>query len=270
MKYIFEINIRKTAKDININKADWVQKSILWKKKYPIVLDINRKQKKYVNPYFFMERLSNYLKSDDIVIADDGAHLTWTIQALKVLKKQRLFSAFGNSPMGYAFPASIGASIALKKKRIICIDGDGSLQINIQELQTLVTNKLPLKIFILNNNGYGIIKQFQELYLNKRYEASVSSKGVTNPNFKKIAYAYGINYTEIKKNNDIDTKIKKILKSRKPEFVNILIKPDQKIIPKLSFGDPIEDLSPHLKREEFLSNMLVKPKERNLDINETN
>ena len=74
----------------------------------------------------------------------------------------------------------------------------------------------------------------------------------------------------MKKNNDIDTKIKKILKSRKPEFVNILIKPDQKIIPKLSFGDPIEDLSPHLKREEFLSNMLVKPKERNLDINETN
>ena len=251
-------------------KDKWVKIAKNWKIKYPIIKENYYKQKKFVNPYVFMKKLSNQISKNEVIIADDGGHLTWTIQGMELNGKQRLFSAFGNSPMGYAFPASIGASIALKKKRIICIDGDGSIQINIQELQTLVTNKLPLKIFILNNNGYGIIKQFQDLYLNRRYEASVSSKGVTNPNFKKIAYAYGINYTEIKKNNDIDTKIKKILNSRKPEFVNILIKPDQKIIPKLSFGDPIEDLSPHLKRKEFLSNMLIKPKDRNLDINETN
>tara|TARA_B100000902_G_C26784977_1_gene656936 strand:+ start:167 stop:535 length:369 start_codon:yes stop_codon:yes gene_type:complete len=122
----------------------------------------------------------------------------------------------------------------------------------------------------LNNNGYGIIKQFQELYLNKRYEASVSSKGVTNPNFKKVANGYGINYSEIKKHDDIDKKVKKILNSKKPEFVNIYIKPNQKIIPKLSFGDPIEDLSPHLNRNEFLSNMIVKPIGRNLKLNEAN
>ena len=125
-------------------------------------------------------------------------------------------------------------------------------------------------MFILNNNGYGIIKQFQELYLNKRYEASVSSKGVTNPNFKKVANGYGINYSEIKKHDDIDKKVKKILNSKKPEFVNIYIKPNQKIIPKLSFGDPIEDLSPHLNRNEFLSNMIVKPIGRNLKLNEAN
>ena len=266
----FFIFFRKIAKNIIISKTDWVQKSILWKKKYPIVLDVNRKQKKYVNPYFFMERLSKYLKGDDIVIADDGAHLTWTIQALKVLKKQRLFSAFGNSPMGYAFPASIGASIALKKKRIICIDGDGSIQINIQELQTMVSNHLPIKIIIMNNDGYGIIKQFQELYLNKRYEAVDSYKGVTNPNFSKILKAYGVKYSEIKNNSEIDKILSKTIKSKKAEFINIFVKPDQKIIPKLTFGSPLEDLSPKLPRKDFYENMEVKSVRRQDKIIESN
>jgi len=217
-----------------------------------------------------MEKLSKYLYKDDVVVADDGAHLTWTIQSLKVLKQQRLFSAFGNSPMGYAFPAAIGASIALNKKKVVCIDGDGSIQINIQELQTLVANKLPIKIIIINNEGYGIIKQFQELYLNKRYEAVDPKKGVTNPNFSKIAKAYGINYSEIKKNSEIDKILKKTLKSSKPEFINIFVKPNQKIIPKLAFGSPLEDLSPYLPQKEFLENMLVKPVKKNKNITESN
>ena len=266
----FFIYFIKISKNTIINKPEWIQKSILWKKKYPAVLDSDRQQKKYVNPYFFMERLSKHLKSDDIVIADDGAHLTWTIQALKVLKKQRLFSAFGNSPMGYAFPASIGASIALNKKKIICIDGDGSIQINIQELQTMVSNQLPIKIIIMNNDGYGIIKQFQELYLDKRYEAVNSYKGVTNPNFSKIARAYGIKYSEIKNNSDIDKVLMKTLKSSSAEFINIFIKPDQKIVPKLTFGSPLEDLSPKIPRKDFSENMIVKTVKRDVKIIESN
>ena len=253
-----------------ISKSEWLKKSILWKKKYPIILDDYKKQKKYVNPYFFMEKLSEQLSKDDIVIADDGAHLTWTIQALKILKKQRLFSAFGNSPMGYAFPASIGASLALNKKRIICIDGDGSIQINIQELQTMISNKLPVKIIIINNAGYGIIKQFQDLYLDKRHEAVDSKKGVTNPNFKKVAKAYGIKYSEIKNNSNIDKILKKAINSKSAEFINVFIKPDQKIIPKLTFGSSLEDLSPKLARDEFLDNMIVKPAIRDKKIIESN
>ena len=263
---IFETHL----KDFKINKFNWIKKSLQLKKDFPIVLKNYRKQKKYVNPYVFMEILSQSLKNDDIIIADDGAHLTWAIQGLKIVKKQRLFSAFGNSPMGYAFPASLGASIALNKKKIICIDGDGSIQINIQELQTMVINKLPIKIFIMNNNGYGIIKQFQELYLNKRYEASGKNKGVTNPNFQKICRGYQINYTSIKKNGDIKKVIKKVLSSNKPEFVNVFVSPSQKIIPKLSFGDPIEDLSPKISRKDFNRNMIVKPVTRNVIITESN
>ena len=260
----------KNSEKLKINKSDWLKKSLLWKEKYPIVTQEYRKQKKYVNPYFFMERLSKYLDKDDIVVADDGAHLTWAIQSLKVLKQQRLFSAFGNSPMGYAFPAAIGASIALNKKKVVCIDGDGSIQINIQELQTLVSNKLPIKIIILNNDGYGIIKQFQELYLQERHEAVDSKKGVTNPNFSKVAKAYGINYSEIKKNSDINKILKKTIRSKKAEFINVFIKPDQKIIPKLAFGSPLEDLSPPLPRGEFLENMIINTIDKNKNLTESN
>ena len=235
----------------------WKEICQQWKLKYPIVQSSYYSQKKYVNPYCFIERLSCKLNKKDIVLADDGGHLTWTIQAFKVKKGQRVFSAFGNSPMGYALPAAIGASFANKNKRIICVDGDGSIQINIQELQTMVANHIPVKLFIINNNGYGIIKQFQELYLNKRYEASISSKGVTNPNFKKISNAYGINYSEIKNNKQIDKVLNKVLNSKKPEFVNVIIHPNQKIIPKLQFGKPIEDLTPLLPRSEFKKNMIV-------------
>jgi len=236
---------------------EWKKICREWKLKYPNVQSIYYKQKKYVNPYCFIEILSNKLNKKDIIIADDGGHLTWTMQAFKVKKGQRVFSAFGNSPMGYAFPAALGAAIAEKNKRVICIDGDGSIQINIQELQTMVANKLPVKLFIINNSGYGIIKQFQELYLEKRYEASIPAKGVTNPNFKKISNAYGINYSEIKNNKEIGRVLDKILNSKKPEFVNVIINQNQKIIPKLQFGKPIEDISPLLPRSEFKKNMII-------------
>jgi acetolactate synthase-1/2/3 large subunit len=121
----------------------------------------------------------------------------------------------------------------------------------------MVSNNIPVKLFVINNNGYGIIKQFQELYLGRRYEATIPSKGVTNPDFKKISNAYGINYTEIKNNKEIDKALKKVLISKKPEFINVIINSNQKIIPKLQFGKPIEDLSPLLPRSEFKKNMII-------------
>lgn len=234
-----------------------------WKIKYPNVISSYEKQKKNVNPYFFIDRLSQKLNNKDIIVPCSGGNLTWTIQSFKIKKGQRLFSAYGNSPMGYALPAALGASLANNKKRVICIEGDGGIQINIQELQTMANNNIPIKLFIINNNGYGIIKQFQELYLGGRYEATIPSKGVTNPNFKKISNAYGINYNEIKNNKNINVILKKILKSKKPEFVNVIIDSNQKIVPKLQFGKPIEDLSPLLPRSEFKKNMIIASLQEN-------
>ena len=236
-------------------KKEWLNKCKYWKKQYPIIQKKFFNEKKYINPYVLIGELSKILGNKDIIIADDGGHLTWAMQSFEVKKGQKLFSAFGNSPMGYALPASIGASVVMKKSRIICIDGDGSIQINLQELHTIDKLKLPIKIFILNNNGYGIIKQFQELYLNNRLEAT--GKGVSNPNFKKISNAFNINYNLLKTHNDL-SKLKKIISSKKAEIIEINIKNDQKIIPKLQFGKPIEDLSPLLNRKEFLKNMGIK------------
>ena len=236
-------------------KKEWLSKCKDWKKQYPVIQKKFFNEKKYINPYVLMGELSKILGNKDIIIADDGGHLTWAMQSFKVKKGQKLFSAFGNSPMGYALPASIGASIVKKKARIICIDGDGSIQINLQELHTIDKLKLPIKIFILNNNGYGIIKQFQGLYLNNRFEAT--GKGVSNPDFKKISTAFNINYNLLKTHKDLD-KLKKIISSKKPEIIEVNIKSDQKIIPKLQFGKPIEDLSPLLPRKEFSRNMSTK------------
>ena len=264
----FNSKLKKFKFSANLH---WINYCHKLKLKYPNVENIYHKQKYYVNPYFFIDQLSNKLNKKDIIITDTGAHLTWTIQSFKVKKGQRVFSAFGNSPMGYAFPAALGASFANKKKRIICIDGDGSIQINIQELQTMVVNKLPIKLFVINNNGYGIIRQFQELYLNKIYEASNATTGVTNPNFKKISNAFGIKYSEIRNNTEIDKILNKVLKSEKFEFVNVIVDPNQKIIPKLQFGKPIEDMSPLLPRSEFMQNMIIPSfKNDNTDFTDIN
>ena len=237
-------------RDIN----EWLNYCNSVKIKYPTVSKDFSKDNKYVNPYLFSRELSNQLNSKDIIIPDDGGHLTWFMQSFELKIGQRVFSAFGNSPMGYSFPAAIGASIASRKKRVICIDGDGSFQINMQELQTVVNEKLPIKIFIYNNNGYGIIKQFQSLYLGGRYNAS--GKGVSIPDYKKIARAYNIQYMSVSKNSSSNKIIKKALKSKSACIIEVFIQPEQKIIPKLAFGNPIEDLEPQLSREEFYNNMI--------------
>ena len=123
------------------------------------------------------------------------------MQCFKIKYGQRLFSAFGNSPMGYALPASIGAQIINKNKTVISFNGDGSIQLNVQEFQTLKKFNLPIKVFIINNNGYGIIQQFQDLYLNQRHEAS--NRVVSNPDFKSLSKSFKLNYNLIKSNNDL-------------------------------------------------------------------
>ena len=263
---IFFQEYEKHKKQIII-RDNWLLRCKNWKSKYPIIIKKFYNVKKYVNPYVFMDSLSKNLNKKDVIIADDGGHLTWTIQSFKIKLGQKLYSAFGNSPMGYALPASIGASVVKNKSRIICIDGDGSIQINLQELHTIDKLQLPIKIFILNNDGYGIIKQFQQLYLGKRYEAS--GKGVSNPDFKKISKAFNISYTLIKSHLDLK-KINKIISSKKPEIIEVKLKKNQKIIPKLQFGNPIEDMSPLLSRKEFLSNMEISIIKRDKDIFEAN
>ncbi len=243
----FNYNLKYFLKELNrhklfLNNEIWLKKIKNLNSSFKFPESQNKKNKK-VNPYTLVNYLSKLIDKKSIIIGDTGSHLTWLMQSFKIKYGQMLFSAFGNSPMGYALPASIGAQIVNKKKKIISFNGDGSIQLNLQELQTLKKFNLPIKIFIINNNGYGIIQQFQDLYLNKRHEAS--NRIVSNPDFKSISKAFKINYTSIKSNNDLK-KLKKILSSKKAEIVEVSIEDKEKIIPKLEFGKPIDDLSPKI------------------------
>ncbi len=250
----------RQLKSAHLPKVDsWLTTARHWKQQYPAVLPQWRQRKTKVDPYVFIDALSDKLPNGATIITDCGANLTWTIQAFKLKSNQRLFSTFGNSPMGYAFPASIGASIALGKKPVICITGDGGLQINIQELQTVVAYKLPLKIFILNNHSYGIIKQFQDMYFGSRYEASDPAHGVTVPDFIKVGQAYGLKTVSIRHHRELHSKIRQVLNSKTAVLCDVVIPDDAQLIPKLEFGKPIEDLSPLLPRKEFLNHLLIPP-----------
>lgn len=239
--------------------SGWKNRIRIWKSKYPICLPEYFKQKNKVNPYVFMDSLSKESKEGDIIITDAGANLTWTMQGFKVKEGQKLFSAFGNSPMSYSLPASIGACFAANKKSIICIIGDGGLKMNINELETIVKHDLPIKIFLMNNYEFGIIKQFQDVWFNSSYKASSIEGGLGNSDLLKIAQAFGIATAQINNYKELEERIKEVLDYEKPILCSVELKHGEKIAPKLEFRKPIEDSSPLLDRKEFLKNMIVDP-----------
>ena len=258
----------KNLEDFQLSIGEWLAKAQEWKTKYPGCLPEYESQPEMVNPYFFIKVLSEELADGEIIIPDEGGNLVWTMQAFQIKKGQRLFSAFGNSPMGYALPASIGAALATGKERIICIDGDGGFQMNIQELQTVAHYKLPVKIFILNNRCYGIIRQFQDVYFGGGHEASVPEKGYSSPDFLKVANAYGLASERIDSHKNLREKIRSVLSRPGAVLCDVLIKEDQKLMPKLEavktpegryISKPIEDQWPYLPREEFKQNMIIEP-----------
>ena len=235
----------------------WIKKIANWRDKYPACLPEYYSQEDEVNPYVMMEELSKKVKDDSIIIPDAGGNLTWTMQAFKIRSSQMLFSAFNHSPMGYALPAAIGAQFAAPKRQVICIIGDGGMQMNIQELETIAFNKLPIKIFLINNCGYGIIKQTQDMWLDSRYVGADPDNGLGIPNFVKISQAYGIEAVEIKNHKQLNEKISMVLDFDGPILCDVKLNPNQKIAPKLTWGRPLEDLEPFLPREEFAENMKI-------------
>jgi acetolactate synthase-1/2/3 large subunit len=246
----------------------WISRCQDWRRKYPAVLPEWRKDKKYVNPYCFFEALSEELNNDDIVITDQGATFYCSTPAFKLKNGQRLFTNGGFSPMGYGLPASIGACFANDKKRVICAHGDGGLEMNIQELQTIVQYNLPIKLFIFNNQGYLSIKHTQSAYFNGFFVGSDPASGVNCPDTLKIARAYGIASLRIKNHKEMNTKIKRALKVNGPVLVDVVLDPMQPFMPRVTserladgkfVSKPLEDMYPFLERKEFLSNMIVKP-----------
>lgn len=237
------------------------------RKTYPPVLPSMRRQKKYVNSYHFIDVLSDVMKEGDVVVVGDGTAFTSTYQAIRLKKNQRLIGNIGSAPMGYDISAAIGASIANGKKRVVCIAGDGSIQLNIQELQTIVYHKLPIKIFLINNDGYLAIRNTQKNFFNHMVGESPKT-GISFPNMQKIAKAYGIPSDRVATHKELKKKIQHALAVRGPYILEIMMDPWQSLVPKVSsyvrkdgklISKPMEDMWPFLPREEFYKNMIIKP-----------
>ncbi len=182
---------------------------------------------KKVNPYVFLKTLSDQMGENDIVAADAGNNMMWTMQTLVIRGNQRIFTAHAHSPMGYSLPAAMGPAAIYKnsKTNVICTIGDGGMQLNIQELQTIAHYRLPVKIFILNNHAYGAIVDFQTAQLNNRYYASSTMHGYSVPDFMAISKAFEIKAVEINSQENLAIQIKHVLNFKGPIVCNVNLMP---------------------------------------------
>ncbi len=252
-----------------IDVSNWLTRCQQWKAKYPIVLPEYKDLKEGVNSFYFIDLLSEKLDEKSIVITDMGTSFSCTMQTFRVKEGQRLSTSSGHASMGFGLPGGIGACFANGRRKTICISGGGGLQMNIQELQTIVHYGLPIILFVLNNNGYLTIKLMQQNHFG-RYVGADPSSGVSCPDIIKVAHAYGINAIRIANQEELHQKLDGVLKEPGPFICEIIMPETQPLIPKLSslkkpdgsiISKPLEDMYPFLDRKEFLENMIVQPVE---------
>lgn len=231
----------------------WLDKTSQYKDKYP---SWKKPRGKVIEPNFLMHILSGVLPSDAIICLDIGQHQMWAGQSLELKKKQFLITQGGMASMGSSLPMAIGASFAKPNRMVIVITGDGGFQLNMQELQTVHHHNLPIKIILLNNKGYGMIRQFQKQYFNSRFQSTV--KGYSQPDFKKVVSAYGIHSIRIAEVSKIEGSIKEIFQNKNPEFLEIMLQENNLVLPKLAVGRPIEEQDPLLSEKELNDNMVIE------------
>lgn len=262
--FLFKINElihQKKPEDIE----NWKKTIKSFKDKYKSCQNTETSLKGAINPNLFMEKLSAYLPSDAIICVDVGQNQMWSAQSLILKKDQRLLTQGGMASIGSALPLAIGASFAAPDRMVVVITGDGGFQLNIQELQTVYHHQLPIKIILLNNNCYGMIKQFQEQYLNSRCQSSVD--GYSCPNFQDVVAAYKLPVVNVSETSQLKDAFENLFKELKPMFMEVDINSDFKALPKLSVNRPVEDQEPVLPLDELKSNMLIDIIGRNDDEN---
>ncbi|MBM5782195.1 MAG: thiamine pyrophosphate-binding protein [Pelagibacterales bacterium] len=248
------------------DKRNWVEWSRFRKEKYSP--QNNAEYKKSfgaINPYNFIISLTKLLKEDATIVAANGTACVALFQAAEIKKNQRVFWNSGDASMGYDLPAAIGACFANDKKEVICVAGDGSIMMNLQELQTIKHYNLPIKIFVLNNSGYSSIRQTQRNFFGEKLVACSPESGVSVPNFARIAAAFDIDVARVENNDNLETQITEVLSKKGAVVCEVILDNDYIFQPKLSseklpdgrmISKPLEDMYPFLDREELESNMI--------------
>lgn len=239
---------------------DWIRWCKAIDAKYPAAKESYFAVSKPMNPYAFFDRFFDVLMPGDTIVCGNGAACVMTFQACKMKERQRLFTNSGCAAMGYGFPAAIGAAVARKGERVICVDGDGSFQMNLQELQTVKYNGLNLKIIYLNNNGYHSIRQTQTNLFQPPMVGVCDGNGLSFPEAERIAYAYQIPFFRIDDLEKTEEVLGKVLKEEGPVICEVVVDEKQNFEPKLSskvlpdgkiVSPELDDMYPFLEREEY-------------------
>ena len=249
----------------NFKRNKWLNYCKDIRSKYKKII-VEKNLNKKVNHYNFFDSLSKLTTSNDkIVLGNAGFHAIIGWQSFKQKKNQKIFVEIGAGCMGHSLPSAIGSSLALNNAGVICVTGDGGIQVNLQELQTILTNKLPLKIFIMHNGGYISLVKTQQNYFSGRKIGSDAASGFKIPNFKKIVKSYGYNYNEIFSNKDLDKKVKENLNSKKAFISIVYCDPKVRLMPYLSTrlkkngvmeSESLEYQNPKLSDKEFKKVMI--------------
>ena len=228
--------------------------------KYPAVLDEYHRTDKKINPYVFVDNLFNQLDNNDRIICGNGSACVVTFQAAKIKQGQRMFTNSGCAAMGYGLPAALGVAVSDNNRRTICIDGDGSIMMNLQELATISYNKFNTKIFILNNNGYHSIRQTQINLFNSGFVGIDKDSGLLFPDFETVAKAFYLDYFRIENEKGSAEIISDVLNSDSPCICEVIVDEKQpfepksasKVLPDGRIVSPsIDDMKPFLDRDEF-------------------
>lgn len=232
---------------------------------FPNVTEEMRRPKGKINPYVFLDSLVRRLDADDVVVCGNGAACVVTFQVAHIKKGLRLFCNSGSASMGYDLPAAIGAAFARPGRRVICLAGDGSSMFNLQELQTIVHHQLPIKVVILNNDGYLSMRTTQKNFFNGNYVGEGPRSGVSFPDFAKVGLAFGLPSSRLER-LDFEAELDAFLAAPGPGLTEVVLDPEQLFEPKLAarqlpdgkiVSPSLEDMWPFLPREVLEKNMLV-------------
>lgn len=263
----FYSEISSSPPHLLTSSADWLSFCQNLKSKFSIENFNEYEQKEVIDPYIFTNELTKAMSENDVFVMANGSACVCTFQTGIVKKGQRFILNSGDASMGYDLPAAIGACLESKGRNTICLAGDGSIMMNLQELQTIKHNNLPIKIFVINNDGYASIKQTQKNFFDGRMVGSGTDSGVSVPDFVKIGQAFGLKTEKIEHPAEVKKKVAKVLSLKEPIICEVMVKSDYGFAPKLSarklddgtmVSPSLEDMFPFLDRNEFEENIIWK------------
>jgi acetolactate synthase-1/2/3 large subunit len=255
-------SLGETLGDFRHDNDRWVAQTQHWKKTYPVNLPEYVNEKQGINSYHFMSAFSAKAPADAVCVVDTGSCFHVHAQSFKVKRGQRHIITGGLSTMGY-WPGAVGVAKAADGRDVYCITGDGSMQFNLQELQTMVHNRLPIKTIVLNNNGYLLIRLTQQNFQEGRLIGTDAGSGVSCPDLEKIAWAYGVKFIRIKDVSEMQAGIDEMIAYRGAVICEVMTPQNQLLIPRVASrkkddgsmeSAPYDDMFPFLPRDEYHNN----------------